>query len=59
MKASLSSELDFILEGPELDALIRAMVAEADADPTLDIPMAEVFERLRERHAKRIASELE
>lgn len=47
-------EPDLIPEGPELDALIKAMVAEADADPAPDIPMAEVFERLRKRHAKRM-----
>lgn len=41
-------------EGPELDALIRAAVAEADANPAPGIPMAEVFEGLRKRHAERV-----
>ena len=41
-------------EGPELDALIKAMVAEADADRRPGIPMAEVFERLRQHHAERV-----
>ena len=47
-------EPDRIPEGPELDALIKAKVEEALADPAPDIPMAEVFERLRQRHAKRM-----
>lgn len=38
-------------EGPELDALIRAKVAEADANPAPAIPMAEAFEQLRRHHA--------
>ena len=41
-------------EGPELDALIRAAVAKADANPAPGIPMAEVFEGLRNRHAERL-----
>ena len=45
---------DLIPEGPELDALIKAMVAEADADPHPGVPMAEVFEGLRKRHAERL-----
>lgn len=40
-------------EGPELDALIRAKVAEADANPVPGIPMKEVFDGLRKRHAER------
>jgi hypothetical protein len=40
-------------EGPDLDALIKSMVAEADANPAPGIPMAEVFEGLRKRHAER------
>ncbi len=38
-------------EGPELDALIKAMDAEADADPRASIPMKEVFAGLRNHHA--------
>lgn len=34
-------------EGPELDALIKALVAEADADPRPSVPMAEAFDRIR------------
>ena len=40
-------------EGPELDALIKAKVAEADANPAPGIPMKEVFDGLRKRHAER------
>ena len=40
-------------EGPDLDALIKARVAEADANPAPGIPMTEVFEGLRKRHAER------
>jgi hypothetical protein len=40
-------------EGPELDALIKAAVAQADADPRPSVPMADVFEGLRQRHAMR------
>ena len=47
-------EPDLIPEGPELDALIKALVEEALADPAPDIPMAEVFEELRQHHAKRM-----
>lgn len=42
-------------EGPELDALIKAMVAEADADTRPRVPMEQVFADLRAHHAKRIA----
>jgi hypothetical protein len=45
---------DFIPEGPELDALIKAKVAEADSNPASGIPMAEVFEGLRAHHAERL-----
>ena len=48
-----SDEPDFIPEGPELDALIKAKVEEADSNPEPSIPMAEVFEGLRARHTKR------
>ncbi len=41
-------------EGPELDALIKSKVAEADANPAPGIPMAEVFDGLRKRHAERV-----
>ena len=41
-------------EGPKLDALIRARVVEADANPAPGIPMAEVFEQLRRHHAERV-----
>lgn len=44
-------------EGPELDALIKAKLAEADADPRLSVPMAEVFDGLRKRHAQRMLRE--
>ena len=40
-------------EGPELDALIKAKVAEADANSAPGIPMTEVFKGLRKRHAER------
>ena len=50
-------EPDLIPEGPELDALIKAMVAEADADPRSGIPHSEVFEGLRRRHAERMLRE--
>ena len=50
----LTDDTDLIPEGPELDSLIKAMVAEADADPRPGIPMAEVFEGLRRRHAERL-----
>jgi hypothetical protein len=49
-----SDEPDFIPEGPELDALIKAKVAEADSNPAPGIPMAEVFEGLRAHHAGRL-----
>ncbi len=48
-----SDEPDFIPEGPELDALIKAKVAEADSNPAPSIPIAEVFEGLRNRHLDR------
>ena len=48
-----SDEPDFIPEGPELDALIKAKVAEADSNPAPGIPMRDVFEGLRARHAER------
>ena len=44
-------------EGPELDALIKAAVAEADANPSPGIPMAEVFDGLRKRLAERAGRE--
>lgn len=34
-------------EGPELDALIKAKVAEADADPRPYVPIKEAFKRIR------------
>lgn len=40
-------EPDLIPKGPELDALIKAMVAEADADPRPSVPMEEAFRRIR------------
>ena len=36
------------LEGPEQDALIKAMVAEADANPRPAVPIEEAFGRIRE-----------
>lgn len=52
----LSGNIDllpfFPPEDPELDALIKAMVAEADADPRPDVPMAEVFDGLRKQFAE-------
>lgn len=44
---SAAGEPDLIPEGPELDALIKAKVAEADADPRPSIPMEEAFRRIR------------
>lgn len=44
-------------EGPELDALIKAKVEEALADPRPGIPMAEVFDGLRKRLADRAGRE--
>lgn len=38
-------------KGPELDMLIKAMVAEADDNPAPGIPMAAVFGQLRQHHA--------
>ena len=40
-------EPDLIPEGPELDALIKAMVAEADADPRPFVPAKAAFKRIR------------
>lgn len=34
-------------KGPELDALIKAKVEEALADPRPDVPMKEAFRRIR------------
>ena len=34
-------------EGPELDALIKAKVAEADADPRPSVPIKSAFKRIR------------
>jgi hypothetical protein len=34
-------------EGPELDALIKAKVAEADADPRPYVPIKKAFKRIR------------
>jgi len=42
-----SDEQDFIHEGPELDALVRLKVAEADADPRPYVPIEEAFNRIR------------
>ena len=42
-----SDEADFIPEGPELDALIKAKVAEADTDPRPYVPIEEAFNRIR------------
>jgi antitoxin ParD1/3/4 len=39
-------------EGPELDTLIKAMVAEADADPRPPVPLKEAFERIRANIAR-------
>lgn len=39
-------------ERKEFDALIQAKVAEADANLAPGIPMNEVFEGLRKRHAE-------
>ena len=41
-------------EGAKLDALIKAMVAEADANPAPGIPTADVFDQLRQHHAERV-----
>lgn len=49
--AALEDELDD--EGPELEALIKAKVAEALADPRPSIPMAEAFARARASIAAR------
>ncbi len=49
-----SDEPDFIPEGPELDALIKAKVGEADSNSSAPgIPMRDVFEGLRARHVER------
>ena len=39
-------------EGPELDALIKAAVEEALADPRPDIPMKEAFRQIRANIAR-------
>jgi hypothetical protein len=39
-------------EGPELDALIKAKVAEADADPRPYVPIDEAFKRIRANFAR-------
>jgi hypothetical protein len=56
-KKSAPGDFDFLPllppEGPEFDALIKAKVAEADANPAPGIPMKEVFDGLRKRHAER------
>jgi hypothetical protein len=38
-------------EGPELDALIREKIAEADADTRPRVPMKEAFDEIRARFA--------
>ena len=57
-KKSAPGDFDLLplcpLEGPELDALIKAKVAEADADPRPFVPMKEVFDGLRQRNAERV-----
>lgn len=42
-------------EEREFDAILKAKVAEALADPRPGMPMDEVFARLEERHRKRLA----
>jgi hypothetical protein len=44
-----SDEPDFIPEGPELDALIKAKVKEALADPRLPVPLEEAIARVHAR----------
>ena len=44
-----SDEPDFIPEGPELDALIKAKVAEALADPRPPVPLEEAIARVHAR----------
>jgi hypothetical protein len=39
-------------EGPELDALIRAKVAEALADPRPSVPIKQAFKRIRANIAR-------
>lgn len=45
---------DLIPEGPELDALIKAKVAEADANPVPGIAKTEVFDGLRTQDTERL-----
>ena len=44
-----SDEPDFIPEGPELDALIKAKVEEALADPRPPVPLEEAIARVHAR----------
>jgi hypothetical protein len=44
-----SDEPDFIPEGPELDALIKAKVAQALADPRPPVPLEEAIARVHAR----------
>lgn len=44
-----SDEPDFIAEGPELDALIKAKVAQALADPRPPVPLEEAIARVHAR----------
>jgi hypothetical protein len=50
---------DFFLplppEGPELDALIRDKIAEADADTRPRVPMKEAFDDIRAKFAADVA----
>lgn len=39
-------------EGPELDGLIKAKVAEAEADPRPYVPMTKAFKRIRANIAR-------
>jgi hypothetical protein len=47
-------EPDFIPEGPELDALIKARVAQVDSIAAPGISTTEVFEGLCARHLERM-----
>lgn len=44
-----SDEPDFIPEGPELEALIKAKVAQALADPRPPVPLEEAIARVHAR----------
>ncbi len=44
-----TDEPDFIPEGPELDALIKAKVAQALADPRPPVPLEEAIARVHAR----------